>query len=229
MTALKNNAYQKLALDYDFLTGEGVVESYKNIIGKREGEDILDLGCGTGTLLKEYSLKNSTYGVDISAQMIKVARKKDRKSKYLVGDITKIKLDKKFDVVVCAFDTINHLSSLDEWEDLFEKAFLHLKKDGVFVCDFNTPECLEMAARHRVVKRSSGVFLTMQPKIENDICFWEIDRFKKIAFSYWRHEKIVIKQTFYPIEHVLERLGKYFKRKELAMSEQKRAYVKAYN
>jgi SAM-dependent methyltransferase len=76
-----------------------------------EGRSILEIGCGTGHLLA--ALKPSAgVGVDLSQDMIDVARSKHPDLKFVVGDIespdTIQAIDEKFDVLVL-HDTIGSL------------------------------------------------------------------------------------------------------------------------
>ncbi|MBR5961012.1 MAG: class I SAM-dependent methyltransferase, partial [Clostridia bacterium] len=55
---------------------------YEDLIKELEinpGDAVLDVGCGTGTVLKFISSKTEIkgYGLDISPQMLEVARKKN--------------------------------------------------------------------------------------------------------------------------------------------------------
>ncbi len=221
------NSYKKLATCYDFLVGSGVLQSYQEIIGEQEKKSILDLGCGTGTLLKAYASKNKTLGVDISPEMIAAARKKDNKSTYLIGDIRKIKVEENFDIIICAFDTINHFQKLTDWEKIFQVASIHLKKDGVFVFDFNTKKSLEKSTKNKIIKRNKDGYIVMQAKMKGNNCFWVIDKFTKTLFGYFKHEKTIIKEKFYPTKVILKILNKYFEEVKIVLENNGRVYIKA--
>jgi len=107
-------------------------------------EAILDLACGTGEL--EYCLRNTALkftGVDLSSPMLKQAKKKNRKIKFHQGDFCEIRLQEKYDIVVCFFDSVNHLSGITKLRKLFKTASIHLKPGGHFIFDMLTPEGLE--------------------------------------------------------------------------------------
>ena len=48
-------------------------------------------------------------GVDLSADMLEVAAKKLPQARLVQGDMTDVSLGVTFDVVLCVFDSINHL------------------------------------------------------------------------------------------------------------------------
>jgi ubiquinone/menaquinone biosynthesis C-methylase UbiE len=68
-----------------------ILESYKN-------KKIIDLCCGTGLSTLENSL-----GIDTSIEMINVARKYNKKSKFTYGNAENYGSDKEFDIATCFF------------------------------------------------------------------------------------------------------------------------------
>jgi len=107
-------------------------------------ETILDMACGTGEL--EHLLANSGLkftGVDISRKMLTEARHKTRGVKYIYGDICDIRLGQKYDLAVCFFDSVNHLSGATAIKKMFKTVKMHLKPGGFFLFDMLTPEGLE--------------------------------------------------------------------------------------
>ena len=84
-----------------------------------ENGSILEIGCGTGDLLANLKHKNGT-GIDISEEMIGIAKEKYPQLEFYIDDIEKLSIDKKFDYIIMQ-DLIGHLS--DVW-----LAFRNLKK-----------------------------------------------------------------------------------------------------
>jgi ubiquinone/menaquinone biosynthesis C-methylase UbiE len=88
-------------------TRREIVREIKNIIQPDVPYNILDMGCGTGQLLrdmqkefKDYKIKYT--GVDISSKMLELAREKDNSSTYhncSVDDFTGA--GNHFDIIVC--------------------------------------------------------------------------------------------------------------------------------
>ena len=83
---------------------------------KSKGRRLLDVACGTGNhaflLKKNYSI----VGVDISNEMLKIARKKVSGVKILIGDMKKLDLKQKFDIIICMFSAINYNVTYEELE-----------------------------------------------------------------------------------------------------------------
>jgi SAM-dependent methyltransferase len=100
---------------------------------------LLELGCGTGTMLEGLGRLGRLTGIDRSPEMLAIARAKVPTARLLEADITEFDLGARFDVVICVFDTINHVTSFDGWRALFRCAHEHLEPGGIFIFDVNTP------------------------------------------------------------------------------------------
>jgi SAM-dependent methyltransferase len=100
---------------------------------------LLELGCGSGTMLAGLGALGRLTGIDRSPEMLAIARTKVPAARLIEGDITSCDLGERFDVVICVFDTVNHLTRFEDWQALFERAHSHLAEDGLFIFDVNTP------------------------------------------------------------------------------------------
>jgi SAM-dependent methyltransferase len=104
----------------------------------RGAGSLLELGCGTGTMLEGLGGIGRLTGIDRSPEMLAIARAKVPDARLIEDDITTFELGERFDVVICVFDTLNHLTSFDGWKALFERAHAHLAPGGLFMFDVNT-------------------------------------------------------------------------------------------
>ena len=79
---------------------------------------ILDLACGTGTLAVELAhYGHVVRGIDISAEMIERARVKSAglsNISFDIQDIVRFRVDGKFDLVACTYDSINYMRRLSQ-------------------------------------------------------------------------------------------------------------------
>ena len=70
----------------------------------REGSRVLDIACGTGVLIGDYLRRGveSVTAVDISPEMIRIARKKfpQKKVRFVCGDAESAPLGENFDAIV---------------------------------------------------------------------------------------------------------------------------------
>lgn len=72
------------------------------------GRSVLEVGCGTGTLLSRLSPANGV-GIDISPKMVEIAAAKFPGLRFLVADGEDFRLDETFDFVIVP-DVIEHLT-----------------------------------------------------------------------------------------------------------------------
>jgi len=124
--------YDIIAKDYS-KKREVLTEDLKFLAKKaKEGEKVLDLGCGDGRffkLLKEKKI--DYYGIDLSEKMIELAKKKFPQGKFLLFDGKKIPfLDDFFDRVFC-LAVFHHIPSKKFREDFLLEIKRVLKKGGV--------------------------------------------------------------------------------------------------
>lgn len=132
--------YNSLYQDKDYKEECNYIEKlFKKYLLKKP-KTILDLGCGTGN--HDFILAKKGYmvtGVDLSGEMLKIAKKRRKemnlKVDFFKGDIRKVNLKKRFDVVISMFAVIGYQISNDDLEKALKTAFNHLKKGGLFVFD----------------------------------------------------------------------------------------------
>lgn len=100
---------------------------------------VVDLGCGSGiTAEKLIKYNYSVIGIDYSASMIELARKKVPKAKFIVGSFHEIEIPKCVAVLAIGevfnynFDRETNYRLL---EKLFQRIYNSLEKNGIFVFD----------------------------------------------------------------------------------------------
>jgi SAM-dependent methyltransferase len=99
---------------------------------------LLELGCGTGAMLERLTAVPELVGLDRSAEMLRIARAKVPGAALLQGDLSSFALDRRFDVIICVFDTLNHVLAFEGWLSAFDAVASHLVDGGLFVFDVNT-------------------------------------------------------------------------------------------
>jgi SAM-dependent methyltransferase len=103
-----------------------------------QAHSVLELGCGTGSVLARLDAVPELTGVDQSPKMLAVARAKVPRARLLEGDMKSFSLGQRFDVVICVFDSLNHLLFFGDWESMFDAVHQHLVDGGLFIFDVNT-------------------------------------------------------------------------------------------
>src|SRR5258706_16406806 len=77
-------------------------------------------------------------GVDQSPEMLAIAAGRGLRADLFQADIAAFSLGTSFDVVICVFDTLNHLARFESWRQIFGRVHEPLADDGIFVFDVNT-------------------------------------------------------------------------------------------
>ncbi len=94
---------------------------------------VLDLGCGAGEPMARYLIDAgcSLTGVDSSESMIAIAKNRFANAEWLVGDMRKIVLGTRFDVII-AWDSFFHLS-MDDQRSMFKVFESHIRENGILI------------------------------------------------------------------------------------------------
>lgn len=126
--------YDKYASFYDKKTV--FLDSFEQrVIGKMlrcvKGRKILDAGCGTGRLIDKLLASGANVAaIDISPEMLRIAKKKFQNVKFVEGDVENLPFeDECFDIVIASF-LIVHLKNPQKF---FDEAYRVLKPGGIFI------------------------------------------------------------------------------------------------
>jgi len=105
--------------------------------------NILDVGCGTGSHDKLLSLKGfNVTGVDVSEDMLDIAKKKVRKGVFLKGDMKNLNtvVSKEYDAVLLMYNSIGYNTNKRDFRKTLKGVYNHLRKGGVLIFDLSTKE-----------------------------------------------------------------------------------------
>jgi len=208
--------YNIFAKFYDSVMGDrsAVASVIKKFIleNNPKSKKILEIACGTGAILKYLSKKYKVYGLDISEEMLSVAKKKVPKAKLSHQDMRNFKFSEKFDVILCLFDSINHIIKFSDWEKVFINVQKHLNKGGIFIFDINTEKKLKrISAESSFVQEFGKNYMIMD--ITNQgrgIVNWNIKIFERRN----NNDHIVveenIKEKSYPIRKIKRSLQEIY-------------------
>jgi SAM-dependent methyltransferase len=212
------SAYDSFATHYDKVVGDREeVAVFLQRLAQRyapKGKTLLELGCGSGSMLRVLSKRYQARGIDLSPKMIEVARKRAPAAKVSVGDITNFSFTERYDIILCPFDTINHVTSFSAWKRVFANAHRHLKPNGVFIFDVNTETKME---RYRTEPAFAEI-------MEDEISIVDVRRVRRFRYlvnlrllsrvkgETFRHHEVLIPELVVPTERVLKALSVYFKR-----------------
>jgi len=209
--------YDALARHYDAVTGDSATEAafLRGIIGQCHGRAVtlLDVACGTGGITALLAGAYQVSGLDISPGMLAVARQKlPRGTPLYLADMTSFRLNAKFDVIVCAYQGVNHLLSLSAWQSFFDCAYEHLNEGGLFVFDVATIGHLaRMAATPRMVQQFADNYLLITVGTADGALFeWQIEVFELQRDGRYKLLAQTIETRSFPVDRIRDALRPKF-------------------
>lgn len=133
---------EKLACYYDLLYSYkdykqeaeelyAIIKKYKN----SEKDLLLDVACGTAKHLFYLSEYFECMGVDVSYEMLQIARKKLPNIQFKEADMINMRLDKKFDIITCLFSAIGYVKTKENLQKTWDTFALHLKQGGIAIVE----------------------------------------------------------------------------------------------
>ncbi len=130
---------ERMRDDLEYQGPERMIEAIRSVIGTRSGLKVLDLGCGSGfagTVLRPIAADLT--GVDLSPEMLELARKRGIYDRLEVAEITGWLKDspERFDVI-CSCDVLIYFGDLHE---IVAAAASRLKPDGIFALSMERGE-----------------------------------------------------------------------------------------
>ncbi len=153
----------------------------------KDGDSVLDVGCGNGRLVKAFEGKNIEYlGIDPSQGLIAEAKKKYSNYNFVLGDIInlgKIK-EHNFDYVA-SIAVLHHLPGADLRVDALRQLKNKIKEDGVIILTvwnlWSQKKYRKLILKHFVLK------LLKKNKMDfGDIVFdWKKDKDKFLSKRYY--------------------------------------------
>lgn len=220
--------YDVFARFYDKAMGDrtATVNRILDLVKKYnpKSKTVLELACGTGAILKALSGFYDIHGIDISKGMLAIAKKTAPKAKLSHHSMVGFKLSEKFDVILCLFDSINHLLTFRHWENVFRKAHEHLNDGGLFIFDMNTQKKLEALSTFRpaVVNLGKDLMIMTVTSTDEKLTNWDIVVFEHKATNRYQRWQDNAKEISFPGKQVEKRLRQIYKKVWIQPAEIKR-------
>lgn len=131
-------------LAYDLTDPQADVEFYLGLLRQRENPTVLEMGCGSGRVLKKLAEAGITCtGVDISARMLEKAYERlsclaqDQRvlAQLVHADMTSVDLQTEYDLVIYPFSAIVEAGDETAVLKAIQKGFRHLSNGGTLIID----------------------------------------------------------------------------------------------
>jgi SAM-dependent methyltransferase len=105
---------------------------------------VLEVGVGTGRFFTDALNRGiDIYGIDTSVEMLRVLKKKIKKSEYhriSRQDVVSMKLDRKFNLIIAPFRVFSHLLEIQDQLQALDRIYEHLDPGGEFIFDVFVPD-----------------------------------------------------------------------------------------
>ncbi len=175
---------------------ESLYDTYIDLIAKLDVRRLLDVGCGNGKLLERLSQRYDATGIDISAQMVEIARAKGLDARHCelhaVGE--------KFDLIVAVADVLNYMPEAT-LATFLEDVQRHLHAGGYFMCDINTLHGFEDVAAGSMIVDEAERFLAIDASFDEGILETEMTLFTQKG-SCFEKEQATILQYYHTIDEI---------------------------
>lgn len=226
-------SYEKLDRFYDAAMGDRTeMAAYiRRLIRqhKPDGKTLLELACGTGAILQIFAKSYDVVGLDRSPQMLSIARKKLPQVKFFQRNMVSFDLGQKFDVIICVFDSINHVLKFADWKKIFRNAARHLQESGLFLFDINTEAKLErlISAPTWVHKFGRNLEFINVTDGRKRIANWNIRIFEHHRGNKYGLFEEDIKEISFPVNKIKAALRKQFTNVKVIDSTDRRPSTKS--
>jgi SAM-dependent methyltransferase len=193
---------------YDLTDGDrkAMIAFYQSLV-KDNVRAILELASGTGRVasaLTDMRDDARVVGIDESPTMIELSRAREKRCTWILGDMKKPQVDGPFDLVVCCYNSIQHMLTDDHVLELFGNVKQLLNPGGVFAFDLYEPNLAYLSVNQvdRFV-RSTVDESGRRIEIREDTHF---DPASRVYTLYWR---LVGEGCESPLAHLRYRYRQY--------------------
>ena len=93
--------------------------------------DLLVLACGTGGHIPYFKDDYKVSGLDLSEDMLSLAREKFPDINFHLGNLIDFNLDAEFDAMVCLYGSIGFVKTVDNLRAAMQTMAAHLRPNGV--------------------------------------------------------------------------------------------------
>lgn len=148
---------------YSFKDYEQEAQQVRQYI-KRQGKDyrtVLDVACGTAEhaffLKQHYTID----GIDLNPEFVSIAKSKNPDGHYSVADMTRFRLDRKYDVILCLFSSIGYVKTLEMLVQTLTQFKEHLNEEGVILVEpWLTPDVWTAGRVDTIMTERSGIHMS---------------------------------------------------------------------
>ena len=215
--------YETFAAVYDAVMDDSLYDkwtdfSLRHLLKTKERKKLLELACGTGIQSVRFSKAGfDVTGLDLSADMLKIAEKRAASAKqkidFMEGNMLDLSKAGKYDFVTCYSDSICYMQDEVEVGDVFKEVYNTLNEDGVFIFDvhstYQTDEVFPGYSYHENAEDFAMLWDTYEDDAPHSIVHELTFFIKEADGSFSRHDEVHEERTYevLPYDILLEQAG----------------------
>lgn len=172
------------------------------------GSRVLDLCCGTGHLAAALCAQGyRVTGLDGSKAMLEFARRNAREAAFIRADARAFNLPERFQAVIAAFDSLNHLMNLAELTQVFRNVYAALLPGGIFLFDLNMEDEAEQFGQTLEMIEDDHVCVVRgNYDSETKLKRYDLTMFRLLAGN-WQRTDLSLWQHYYSEAEVMAALA----------------------
>ena len=204
--------YDSLASVYDSFTDGFDYEEYLDSVFDHceslpKGGLALDCGSGTGTLICALSDRGfNCTGVDMSPEMLNVAREKIEKAGYephlVCQELQDIDLYGAYHIAFCSLDTVNHILYKRDLKSFFKKLYDFIEPGGFFVFDVKSSAFFKKTVGMQTFEHEDGSVALIEGSFSGNLAYYSISVFEARNDGLFEKYESEIEERFYSIDEL---------------------------
>jgi len=99
------------------------------------GNRLLDVACGTGRHIEHLKKSFEVEGLDISAELLELARQQNPDLLFHQADMIHFELTRRFDIITCLFSSIGYVRTIENLEEAINCMAQHVVPGGVVLIE----------------------------------------------------------------------------------------------
>ncbi len=150
MTYKQSAAYYDAIYSFkDYAKESDVLHNLIQTRKRSAGNRLLEVACGTGAHLIHLKNHYQVEALDLSPEMLDVARVKIPNGTFHQGDMRTFDLSSRFDAVVCLFSSIGYMQTPSDLQASVANMMRHLVPGGVLIVEpWFTPDAFHPGTLH---------------------------------------------------------------------------------
>jgi SAM-dependent methyltransferase len=172
------------------------------------GSRILDLCCGTGQIAKGLIERGyCVTGIDGSERMLEFARENAPDAEFIRADARSFERTGSFSAVISAFDSLNHIMSIEELKMVFRNVHAVIDDDGIFLFDLNLEDETELLGNSLEMVADDHVYIVRSGyDPEEKLKRYDVTTFE-LEDRLWRRSDLTLFQRYYDSSEVIAALA----------------------